>query len=414
MKYEDSLKEIEKRVINGLFDFVRNGSNLQSTSKDYMFCYSEIYNLTDYGMGKELIDYHNKIIEKVSTECYEKINDLINIDFIDSFVLYNGRLNKFFYSMSRIFKYISTNTLMGTDDRYNVRIYKQDDISEFSMDIYKTYFFDKLQNKLFTILNEFLIKEEREGNMIYRNTIKTIMKIINDMDIIKPKITKNKDSSASWIETNTNNLDNKFIYQKRWFENFKEKTIKYVQEKADKGINNSTIPEYISNSLKYINEEYERQNSYINKIFHNDINNINYEYLIKKNMNKISDMNTGIKNMFKTNKKDELYGVYLLFSLDKKSLDLLQNIFGEFIKEQGLILYNNKKVSNESKDIENYIAALIWFKMEIDEYINLCFEKNKDFQKKENEEFRFLMKDISPEILPNYEEFYAVIGLNGN
>ena len=88
MKYEDSLKEIEKRVINGLFDFVRNGSNLQSTSKDYMFCYSEICNLTDYGtdygMGKKLIDYHNKIIEKVSTECYEKINDLINIDFIDS------------------------------------------------------------------------------------------------------------------------------------------------------------------------------------------------------------------------------------------------------------------------------------------------------------------------------------------
>ena len=195
MKYEDSLKEIEKRVINGLFDFVRNGSNLQSTRKDYMFCYSEIYNLTNYGMGKELVDYHNKMIEKVTIESYEKINDLINIDFIDSFVLYNGRLNKFFYSMSRIFKYISTNTLQGTDDRNNVRIYKQDDISEFSMDIYKTYFFDKLQNKLFTILNEFLIKEEREGNMIYRNTIKTIMKIINDMDIIKPKITKNKDSS---------------------------------------------------------------------------------------------------------------------------------------------------------------------------------------------------------------------------
>ena len=53
--------------------------------------------LTDYGMGKELVDYHNKMIEKVSTECYEKINDLINIDFIDSFVLYNGRLNKLFY-----------------------------------------------------------------------------------------------------------------------------------------------------------------------------------------------------------------------------------------------------------------------------------------------------------------------------
>ena len=77
MKYEDSLKEIEKRVINGLFDFVRNGSNLQSTRKDYMFCYSEIYNLTNYGMGKELVDYHNKMIEKVTIECYEKINDLM-------------------------------------------------------------------------------------------------------------------------------------------------------------------------------------------------------------------------------------------------------------------------------------------------------------------------------------------------
>ena len=42
----------------------------------------------------------------------------------------------------------------------------------------KNIFFDKPQIKLFIILNEILIREERNGNMEHRPKIQQIMKII--------------------------------------------------------------------------------------------------------------------------------------------------------------------------------------------------------------------------------------------
>ena len=39
------------------------------------------------------------------------------------------------------------------------------------MDIYQKFFFNKLQEKLYNILNEFLIKEERNGKKEYKTKI---------------------------------------------------------------------------------------------------------------------------------------------------------------------------------------------------------------------------------------------------
>ena len=47
----------------------------------------------------------------------------------------------------------------------------------------------------------------------------------------------------------------------------------------------------------------------------------------------------------------------------------------------------------------------------MDEFVVECFENNKDFQNAENEEFRSLMKDISPENLKDYDDFCIEIGL---
>ena len=133
--------------------------------------------------------------------------------------------------MSKLFKYISNTTLKSVDDKKN-RKYIEDDVSHFSMNIYKKYFFDKLQIKLFIILNEILLREERKGNMEYSLKIQSIMKIINYMDFIKPIIIKINENSSTWSETSqeTNPLTN----QRRWFEYFKEETIKYNINKAEK------------------------------------------------------------------------------------------------------------------------------------------------------------------------------------
>ena len=412
-QFEPCKKEIEEKMINGLIQYVREGSFPKSHPNSFMDCYNLIYKYTNEQIGDYLLNYHNSIIQKVSAECYEKIKNLSGIGFIDSFISLTDKLNTLIFHMSRIFSYITSNHLKSQEDKENKRTYEQDDISEFSMDIFKKYFFDKLQSKVFNSLNEILIREERNGNMEHRIKIDTIMKTISFLDYVKPKIVKKSATKMIWSETNKEAEKSENIpYQKKWyFDYFRGETLKYVKNKAERDIKNNSAPEYVKCALKYINEEYERQNTYINKTFHDDINNINYDNLIKDNMNQIAEMDTGIKYMFKTKKKDELAEVFQLFTLFPVSLELIQKAFRVYIKDRLTALYNDKELS---KDPRKFVPALISLKKEMDEFLVLCFENNNDFQDQENKEFYLLMsKDIYPKQLANYTDFCMRNGFKG-
>ena len=94
--------------------------------------------------------------------------------------------------MSRIFVYLTTNHLKAAEDANNLRIFKQDDISEFSMDIYKINFYDKLKEKIDGVLKGDNINEEKKEK---------IKKIISYVELKKPKIIKTSSSTFAWTET---------------------------------------------------------------------------------------------------------------------------------------------------------------------------------------------------------------------
>lgn len=105
---------------------------------------------------------------------------------------------------------------------------------------------------------------------------------------------------------------------KKWYnEYFRKETIKYLKNKSEKDIKTFSAPEYVKCELKYIAQEHQRESNYIHEIFHSDINDLNYEYLIANNMLTLVEMDTGINNMFKTKKKTNFlrYINYLHFIL---------------------------------------------------------------------------------------------------
>ena len=378
-------------MINGLLQYVKDGTISKVNNQIHMTCVNIIYNFIDYGYGEELLCFHNEKIKEATIECYERIKDLSGFDFIDSFIDCTNKLNSLIFSMSRIFLFLSNNHLKGADDKNNVRKYQEDDVSEFSMKIFKKYFFDKLEDKIYDSLNEILIREERNGNNEYRFKINTIMKTIQSMDFKKPKIKKISETSNNWeavgsaIELN---------YQRKWFDNFKKETIRYIKNKAEKDIKNYSAPEYIKCELKYLKEEDERLDSYVYGGFHKEIKDINYEYLIKNNSQSLVDMDTGINKMFITKRKEELKEVYQLFSFYQDSLKLIQSSFRAYIKERLLALINDKELSQDPKKLN---PALIDLKKEMDEIVSLCFENSNDFQDLKNKEFSEIMsKDLCP------------------
>ena len=402
-EFEKSKKEMEDLMINGLLLYVKDGTipQFNNQAEAHMKCFHIVYNFTDYGYGDEFLKFHNDKIKEAVDGCYERIKNLSGFDFIDSFIDCTNKINYLIWHMSRIFMYTSNYHLKGTDDKKNVRKYKEDDVSEFSMYIYKQCFFDKLENKIFSSMNEILIRKERNGNYEFRAKLDTMMKTLQSMDYTKPMISYKKTTTKYWEEKENDPNKLKLHYQDEWYNYFKQETIKYLKNKAENDIKNNSAPDYVKCELKYLKEEDERLNSYVNKDFHASIKEINYEYLIKNNAQKIVDMDTGVNNMFKNKKKDELIGVYQLFSFYPESLKLIQTSFRAYIKERLLALYNDKEFSEEPKKI---VPALIKLKKEMDEIVALCFENDKNFQEQENEEFSIL---ITEEHCPKHLVKYA-------
>ena len=410
-EFEKSKKEMENIMINSLLLYVKDGTIPKVKNSTHMTCYNTIYNFTDSGYGDELLNFHNSKIEEAANGCYERIKNLSGFDFIDSFIDCNNKLNSLIFSMSRIFLYISNNHLKGSEDKNNVRKYQEDNVSEFSMKIYKENFFDKLKNKIFSSLNEILIRDERNGNNEFRIKLISIMKTLQCMDYYKPRIFKISETSKNWKEEEKDTTKIKLAYQDEWFKYFESETIKYIRNKAERDIKNNSAPEYVKCELKYLNEEDERLDCYVYGGYHARIKNINYEYLIKNNAQQIVDMDTGINNMFKTKKKDELNEVYQLFSFYPECLKLIQSSFRAYIRERLLALYNDKEFS---KDPKKFVPALIDLKKEMDEIVVLCFANDNDFQDQENKEFSVLMsKDHYPKQLANYADFCMRNGFKG-
>ena len=407
--YEAKKKEAEDILINSLVDYVKEGIFPKSKYDAIMKCYDFAYIYADKEYGEEILKYHNDKIREAADYCYNKIKNLIHLDFIDSFITKTNNLFLFIKSMADIFSYMTNSYLVGRviDNNQQEPDYKR--ICQFSMKIYKESFYDKLENKLFSVLNQ-LIKEERDGNMEYRQKIKDIIETITFLDYESPNVVKKSVTKTIWEEKSITD-QHSFRYQNKWFDNYKKETDLYTKEKANRDIHNNSAPEYVSCEIKYINEERERQESYLNIQYHQTINDINYQYIIKDKMEELANMDTGIKYMFKTKKIVELTNVYELFSLYEPSLDIVQRLFREYIKDRGNTLYGNKELSVDPK---KFVPELISLKKEMDQLVITCFQNNKNFQDNENKAFnQFMTKDIYAKQLSNYVDYCMRVGFKG-
>lgn len=236
------------------------------------------------------------------------------------------------------------------------------------MNLYIEKYFKPLKYDIYKELNK-LIKQDRNGNKESRNKIKSVMRILNDIDINEPKIRKHGNEYL-WFP---DNYDSTYIYQNEWYEKyFKEETIQFAKEKAEKEIKANSVIEFILSQLKYLEEEKERLKDYINEKYHDNINKINYQYLLE-NVEDLVNMDNGIAFMFENRKKDELKKAYELLKLYEPSLNILKKAFISYMKK-------NVKELNEKKDGEE----LNNFKNDVENLIIECFENDTLFQDEKN------------------------------
>ena len=153
-------------------------------------------------------------------------------------------------------------------------------------------------------MNDIIIRNENNNNIEYSKKFEAIMKIINYVDLIKPKISKSTNYSAIWVETDKYKKESSLKYQNRWLNFFKEETrniyINDFENKIEKAIKDESIKENIKKEINKLNEELENQIK-IDNFFEIDINLILYERIIKKYIEPIID----IKEMLENKKIEE-------------------------------------------------------------------------------------------------------------
>ena len=325
-------KELEKEMIKGILEYVKKGTFPNNSPNSYMNAYTLVQNVADMGdpQCEELFKYHNKIIQTFIESCYKKINKLSGTQFVDCFIKETENINFLIYWMNRIFTYL---------DRFFTKAKMKNSLSKNAINLYRDYYFTLLQDEIHKEVNK-LIKEDRNCNIESRPKIKIILKVINDLDLVNPKIIK-ENNKISWIPDKPEKSD--FAFAQKWYnDSFEKETIKFVKDKANIDIHNMSAPEYITSQLKYLSEEKKREDEYINPKFYDKINKINYKYLVGENAEELGKMDTGISYMFTNKRTEELKKAYKLISLYPDSLKVIISAFSPYIKKRGEEINENK------------------------------------------------------------------------
>ena len=143
-------------------------------------------------------------------------------------------------------------------------------LAQNAMNLYKELYFNPLKDDIYKELNN-LIKQDRNGNTESRNKIKSIMRILKDIDMKKPRAFI-KENKVIVLSPEKNSFYDKkeeeytYHYQNEWYEKyFKDETIQFAKEKVQKEIRSKSVYEYILSILKYLEEEKERERERIYK-----------------------------------------------------------------------------------------------------------------------------------------------------
>ena len=393
-------KELEKEMIKGILEYLKNGTFPNNSPNSYMNAYTIVQNLADSGDNESeaLFNYHNLTIQKYIEDCYKLINKESSNQLIDSVIKYTEKINFLIYWMNRIFTYL---------DRFYTKAKSKNTLSQNAIKLYIKHFFDPISQDVYTEVNK-LIKEDRNCNLESRPKIKIILKIIYDIDLNNPKIMK-ENNKISWYQEGVEQRE--IQHQENWFKKFEIETQRFAKEKGSADIHSMSAPEYITSQLKYLDEENERKSEYINKKFHGAIDSINYKILIGENASELAKMDTGIPYMFTNKRNDELKKAFQLFNFYPKSLEEITNAFMPYIKKRGEEINENKEIT---KDPKKFIPELIKLKKEMDDLVTNCFENHTLFQDKKNKAFSgFMNKDIYAKQLSNFTDFCMRSGFKG-
>ncbi len=198
-----------EKIIKGILEFTKTGTFPNNNENAYFNSYMTVKDIADSGdyESEALFEYYNKTIQNYIEDCYKTISKETTSQLIDSFIKQTENINFLIYWMQSIFAYL---------ERFYLVAKQKGTLSKSAIKLYKDYFFNPLENKIYAEVDKLI---EEHSDLDSKSKIETILKIINDLDLSEPKISK-ENNKICWIQKEDKS---KFIfwieenkYQDKW------------------------------------------------------------------------------------------------------------------------------------------------------------------------------------------------------
>jgi len=269
---EAGIEEIDKLIINHIFNYLRTDVFSKKSTQSYILSYTIVYKLSDdeYDSSTKLFNYYNQKINEYLKEACKNVQMENEGKVIDTFLKETEKTKILIHWMRKVFCYL---------DQFHTSSCKVGSLFENGLRRYYDNFFLPLKKSVIDALNN-LINEHREGKAVEIRKIVKIIKIFRQVDLKNPILIKDEDGGYDWtgnpLKSNKGELFD-------WFSNyFIPSTERYISTKSNKEISSLSAPEYVKSCLKYLREEDDRKSSFISRDFHITLDNVNYKYLIQE------------------------------------------------------------------------------------------------------------------------------------
>ena len=400
---KEAKKMIKELMIDNILYYLKTGK-ISGTTKpdDFLNACTIVNNISDEGDNNnhELLTYHNQIIKNYIIERENELYCENNQNLLDKFLLHTEHINFLIYWMSLIFGYL---------DKFYMKVKIEKTLAQFSMDLYKSNFFDVFKNNIFIEVDK-LINDERNGfgTDESKAKIKLIIKLFEEMEYQKPRIVKEK-GKLIWINESNNEDFQEYDLKNMWFEYFIYDTEKFIKNKAKSDFQRMAIPDYLSSEMKYLKEEKERLNEYVDREYHNKINAINYQYLFGQYKKEFT--NEMIMEALENQEKEQLFNFYNLSILFPEYLNNIEKEFTKYIRNScEKFFVDNELLENKNK----FFAETINLRKNMDNLLSQCFQNNIKFHSIINRVFNsYLSKDKYAKQLSIYVDYYMRKGFKG-
>ena len=188
-----------------------------------------------------------------------------------------------------------------------------------------------------------LIEQERHGDMVDRGLLKSLLRMLADLQ----------------------------IYQEAFEKKFLSATEKLYSAEGQKLINDLPVPGYLGHAEKRLKEENERLLHYLDQSSKWQLVHTVEKQLLALHLSTI--LSKGLDCLLEENRTEDLQLMYSLLGRVKTGQQELCNKMAEYVKKRGKVI-----VINPEKD-KTMVQELLDFKEKLDNILKACFSNNDKF-----------------------------------